>query len=94
MHGLKEAFPAAKAAELHPQYASHTGHGGATIIVPPTFPDAVGVLLPVLNWQVSGEELYIVVNAGCREKDLAHIGKHLKDWQVGYGSCATIVSKC
>lgn len=35
-----------------------------------------------------------MVNAGCREKDLAHIGKHLKDWQVGCGSCATVVSKC
>ena len=33
--------------------------------------------------QVTGEELYIVVNAGCREKDLEHIGKHLKAFQVG-----------
>ena len=32
--------------------------------------------------QVNGEELYIVVNAGCREKDLDHIGKHLKAFQV------------
>ena len=31
---------------------------------------------------MTGEELYIVVNAGCREKDLEHIGKHLKAFQV------------
>ena len=27
--------------------------------------------------QVTAEELYMVVNAGCREKDLAHLNKHL-----------------
>jgi hypothetical protein len=32
--------------------------------------------------QVNGEHLYVVVNAGCREKDLEHIGKHLKKAQV------------
>lgn len=32
--------------------------------------------------QVSGEEIYVVVNAGCRDKDLAHIGKHLDEWKV------------
>jgi len=26
---------------------------------------------------VNGNEIYLVVNAGCRDKDLAHIGKHL-----------------
>lgn len=26
---------------------------------------------------MTNEHLYIVVNAGCREKDLAHVGKHL-----------------
>ena len=31
-------------------------------------------LLPA---QVNGHELYVVVNAGCRDKDLAHINKHL-----------------
>ena len=38
--------------------------------------------LPFLPPQVNGEELYIVVNAGCRDKDLEHIGKHLKAFQV------------
>ena len=32
--------------------------------------------------QVHDDELYVVINAGCRDKDLAHIGKHLKNWQV------------
>ena len=32
--------------------------------------------------QVSPTEVYLVVNAGCREKDLAHIGKHLEKFQV------------
>lgn len=32
---------------------------------------------PAVVTKVSGDELYIVVNAGCREKDLAHLGQHL-----------------
>ena len=32
--------------------------------------------------QVSPTEVYLVVNAGCREKDLAHIGKHLEKFTV------------
>ena len=32
--------------------------------------------------QVADDEVYLVVNAGCREKDLAHIGKHLEKFQV------------
>lgn len=35
--------------------------------------------------QVNGTHLYIVVNAGCREKDLAHINKHLAEAKVGEG---------
>jgi len=31
--------------------------------------------------KVNGEKVYFVVNAGNREKDLKHIGKHLADWQ-------------
>lgn len=37
----------------------------------------------MLAAQVSATELYIVVNAGCRDKDLAHLGKHLEAWKVG-----------
>jgi aminomethyltransferase len=33
--------------------------------------------------KVSDDEIYVVVNAGCREKDLAHIGKHLDAYKVG-----------
>lgn len=36
--------------------------------------------------QVSADELYVVVNAGCRDKDLAHIGKHLDAYKVGRSS--------
>lgn len=32
--------------------------------------------------QVADDEIYLVVNAGCREKDLAHIGKHLDKYKV------------
>jgi len=39
--------------------------------------------LPALPWtQVSEDELYVVVNAGCRDKDLAHLNKHLSEWKV------------
>lgn len=33
--------------------------------------------------QVSDDEIYLVVNAGCRDKDLAHFGKHLDIAKVG-----------
>ena len=33
--------------------------------------------------KVDGEKVYFVVNAGNREKDLAHIGAHLSEWQKG-----------
>jgi bacterioferritin-associated ferredoxin len=32
--------------------------------------------------QVTDQEIYLVVNAGCREKDLEHIGKHLQAAKV------------
>lgn len=32
--------------------------------------------------QVTNEHIYMVCNAGCRDKDLAHIGAHLKDFQA------------
>ena len=32
--------------------------------------------------QVADDEIYLVVNAGCREKDLAHINKYLEKFQV------------
>lgn len=32
--------------------------------------------------KVTPEELYIVVNAGCRDKDLAHIGQQLEAFKV------------
>ena len=32
--------------------------------------------------QVADDEIYLVVNAGCREKDLNHLNKHLEKYQV------------
>ena len=31
---------------------------------------------------MADDEIYLVVNAGCREKDLAHINKYLEKFQV------------
>jgi hypothetical protein len=42
--------------------------------------------LPVLP-QVTPNEIYLVVNAGCREKDLEHIGKHLQAAKVRTHVC-------
>lgn len=39
---------------------------------------------PVL--QVTDDEVYLVVNAGCSEKDLLHINKHLAKYKVHPGS--------
>lgn len=32
--------------------------------------------------QVADDEIYLVVNAGCREKDLNHLNKHLEKYTV------------
>ncbi|GAX85338.1 hypothetical protein CEUSTIGMA_g12755.t1 [Chlamydomonas eustigma] len=40
-----------------------------------------GIIDDTVITKVNNEQLYIVVNAGCREKDLAHIGNHLKAFQ-------------
>ena len=32
--------------------------------------------------QVADDEVYLVLNAGCTEKDIAHISKHLKTFKV------------
>ena len=49
--------------------------------------------------QVADDEIYLVVNAGCREKDLAHIGKHLDKYKVQHLTsilqpACTPVSRC
>ena len=41
-----------------------------------------GIIDDTVVTRVSGDELYIVVNAGCREKDLAHLNKHLAAFTV------------
>lgn len=35
--------------------------------------------------KVTDEHIYLVVNAGCRDKDLEHIGKHLEDFKAKGG---------
>ncbi|GFR40816.1 hypothetical protein Agub_g1438, partial [Astrephomene gubernaculifera] len=37
-----------------------------------------GIIDDTIITKVSEQELYVVVNAGCRDKDLAHIGQHLQ----------------
>eukprot|EP00877_Chromochloris_zofingiensis_P001110 jgi/Chrzof1/109/Cz01g03240.t1 len=37
-----------------------------------------GIIDDTVVTKVSPHEIYLVVNAGCRDKDLAHIGKHLE----------------
>lgn len=37
-----------------------------------------GIIDDTVITKVADDEIYLVVNAGCREKDLAHIGKHLE----------------
>lgn len=38
-----------------------------------------GIIDDTIVTRVTATELYVVVNAGCRDKDLAHIGKHLAE---------------
>jgi aminomethyltransferase len=42
-----------------------------------------GIIDDTVITKVSDTEVYLVVNAGCRDKDLAHIGKHLAAAQAG-----------
>ncbi|KAI7843213.1 hypothetical protein COHA_003193 [Chlorella ohadii] len=44
-----------------------------------------GIIDDTVVTKVNDQELYIVVNAGCREKDLAHIGKHLEAYKAKGG---------
>ena len=41
-----------------------------------------GIIDDTVVTKVSDTEIYLVVNAGCREKDLAHLGKHLAAYKV------------
>lgn len=48
-----------------------------------------GIIDDSVITRVSEEELYIVTNAGCRDKDIAHIAKHLEDFKKSGGQvCA------
>mmetsp|Transcript_27278 Transcript_27278/g.69441 ORF Transcript_27278/g.69441 Transcript_27278/m.69441 type:complete len:405 (-) Transcript_27278:318-1532(-) len=40
-----------------------------------------GIIDDTVITKVSNDEIYVVVNAGCRDKDLAHIGQHLGAWK-------------
>ncbi|EFJ41696.1 hypothetical protein VOLCADRAFT_107582 [Volvox carteri f. nagariensis] len=37
-----------------------------------------GIIDDTVITKVNGQEIYVVVNAGCRDKDLAHLDKHLQ----------------
>ena len=36
----------------------------------------------IIVLQVTGEDVYVVLNAGCRDKDIEHIQSHTKKFQV------------
>lgn len=50
-----------------------------------------GIIDDTVITRVTGTEIYLVVNAGCREKDLAHIGKHLAAYKAKGGDVDMIV---
>ena len=41
-----------------------------------------GIIDDTVVTKVSDTEIYLVVNAGCREKDLAHLNKHLDEYRA------------
>ncbi|CAL8472131.1 g11673 [Coccomyxa elongata] len=45
-----------------------------------------GIIDDTVITKVADDEIYLVVNAGCREKDLAHIGKHLDKFKSEGGA--------
>ncbi|CAL5224777.1 g7519 [Coccomyxa viridis] len=44
-----------------------------------------GIIDDTVITKVADDEIYLVVNAGCREKDLAHINKHLEKFKSDGG---------
>ena len=50
-----------------------------------------GIIDDSVITKVKPGELYLVVNAGCRDKDLAHIGKHLAAFKAGGGDVTMTV---
>jgi aminomethyltransferase len=47
--------------------------------------DKGGIIDDTVVTKVNGNEVYLVVNAGCREKDLAHLNKHLAAYKAKGG---------
>ena len=52
------------------------------VVVPSAYARENSYVMVCHRSQVADDEIYLVVNAGCREKDLAHIGKHLDNYKV------------
>jgi aminomethyltransferase len=44
-----------------------------------------GIIDDTVVTKVTDSEIYLVVNAGCREKDLAHLGRHLEAFKAKGG---------
>ena len=62
--------------------ADHTTLGHASHWLSYYFIIQYSALKAMSFMQVADDEIYLVVNAGCREKDLAHIGKHMEKYKV------------
>lgn len=50
-----------------------------------------GIIDDTVVTKVSPTEVYLVVNAGCREKDLAHLNKHLAAYKAQGGEVEMVV---
>ena len=50
--------------------------------------EAGGIIDDCIVTKVGDAHLYLVVNAGCRDKDLTHIGKHLAELKAKGGDVA------
>lgn len=50
-----------------------------------------GIIDDTVITKVTDEEIYLVVNAGCREKDIEHIGSHLKAFKASGGKVDMIL---
>jgi aminomethyltransferase len=50
-----------------------------------------GIIDDTVITKVTGTEIYLVVNAGCREKDLAHLNKHLEAFKGKGGDVSMTV---
>ncbi|KAK9816539.1 hypothetical protein WJX72_001715 [[Myrmecia] bisecta] len=52
--------------------------------------EAGGIIDDSVITKVNEHEIYLVLNAGCRQKDLEHLGKQIRDFQGSGQDCAML----